>query len=236
MSKNLQFWEPIVGKAWYLNNTELFDSKYMSDVMGFLMQDYSKSNVVPLQSDIFKAFKMTPYDEVKVIILGEDVYSTSSNGFPDATGLAFANRSDVINIDKSLRSIFSAIENTCYDGLNIDTDITLESWAKQGVLLLNTSLTQNIYRKQVHKGMWKPFTEQILKGLSQNKNGLHFCFWGKEVKYFEPIVNGLFHYKYEGDYPSGKRTKMGEDWKCTHFQDINNNIIGQNGKESIIVW
>lgn len=232
---NLKFWKPIVGESWYLNNTELFDSKYMSDVMGYLIQDYDKSNVVPLQSDIFKAFKMTSYDEIKVIILGQEPYSTLTNNIPDATGLAFANREDTINVNPSLKNIFRAIELGCYDGLNVNPDITLESWAKQGVLLLNTSLTLNVYRKQVHKPMWKSFIAEILKNLNNNKTGLHFCFWGNEVKEFQYLINDLFHFKYEFTHPS-EASKVGEDWKCTHFQDINSNIIQQNGKEEIIVW
>ena len=235
MSKNLQFWEPIVGKAWYLNNTELFDSKYMNDIMGFLMNDYSKSNVVPLQSDIFKCFLSTPYDQVRVIILGDDLMTTMTDKVPDSTGLAYANRESVLDLSKPLHNIFTSVESNCYDGLNVNLDVTLESWAKQGVLLLNTTLTRNVYRKKVHEPMWKPFIEQILKKLSQDKNGLHFCFWGKENKKLEPLVNGLFHFKYEHVDPSDK-LKINEDWNCTHFQDINNNIIQQNGKEEIIIW
>lgn len=231
MSK-IDFWRSIIGEDWYVNHASLFDSKGMNDIISFLMKEYQTSDVIPLQKDIFKPFMMTEYDELKVVIMGGEIYRGSTNYVPDATGLAFANREVNVLVHPTLKTIFSAVELCTYDGLNINPDITLESWAKQGVLLLNNSLTDNIHRKDSHKPMWQGFLYKLIGELNEKKKGLHFCFWGNEAQNYRPLINGLFNYAYSCPYPELKGAV--DFWACTHFQDINNSLI-QDNKEPI-VW
>lgn len=235
MSSNLDFWKPIVGESWYMNYQGLFDSQYMQNVMNFLIENYPKSTIFPLQQDIFKAFRLTPFDKVKVVILGQEPYIAENENFPIATGLAYGNPVDSIQLSSPLKNIRRAVELSVYKGLNVNFDVTLEEWAEQGVLLLNTSLTVNKYKPGSHEAVWMEFTKMILKGLSEMKTGLHFCFWGSKLNSLEYLVNGIFHYKYESTHPS-QYLKIGDDWECSHFNDINMNIIQQNGKEEIITW
>lgn len=231
MSK-IDFWKNIIGEDWYVNHASLFDSKGMNDIIAFLMDEYNKSDVIPLQKDIFKPFMLTDYDNLKVVIMGGEIYTGSTNYIPDATGLAFGNRSENVLLHPTLKTIFNAIELCSYDGLKLDYDVTLESWAQQGVLLLNNSLTMNIHRKNSHKPMWQGFLYQLIGELNEKKKGLHFCFWGNEAQNYRNLINGLFNYAYSCPYP--EVNSRIDFWACSHFQDINNNLI-QEGKDQI-VW
>lgn len=200
-------------------------------MMNFLAGEYKKGTIAPTQGDIFRAFRMTPYDKVKVVIVGQDPYPTFTNGMPDATGLAFANRKDVLSLSPSLRMIRNAVENNM-DALHLDFDVSLEKWAKQGVLLLNTALTINIYRRNLHKPLWEKFTRGILYNLDINKQDLHFVFWGKDAQRFNNI-NGLFHNTYEYMHPTAAVYKNNQ-WDCKHFEQINNNLTYD--KQETIKW
>lgn len=232
--KNLNFWKPIVGESWYLNNHELFDSPEMNNLMGFITQEYKKGKIAPNISDIFKAFRLTSYHDVRVIITSEGLYSNYVNDKPVATGLPFANPKDSISLEKPLKHIIQSVEKDVNNGLNLNFDITLEKWAKQGVLLLNASLTVNVFRKDLHKNQWFFFINSLILKLNSDKVGLHFCFWGKEAQKYNNI-NGLFHYDYYYMHPN-EATSKNIDWNCTHFSQINNNIIGQNSEDEIINW
>jgi uracil-DNA glycosylase len=235
MSNNLEFWKPIVGEAWYLNNQTMFDSPYMKEILAKVNQEYKQGTILPLQKDIFKAFRLTPFDKVRVVILGSSPYTTGPEDEPSATGLAFANPVDTLDLNPELKAIHRALEVSSYDGLKINFDITLEEWAEQGVLLLNTELTVNKYRPGSHSLLWDGFTKFIIQSLNKQKTGLHFVFWGDKVKKYSGLVNGIFHFTYEHSHPF-KAMKIGQDWQCTHFNDINMNLIQTNGYESTIAW
>lgn len=207
----------------------------MNNLMGFLINEYKIGKIAPSQGDIFKALRITSYDSIKVIILGQDPSPNFTNDIPDATGLAFANRRTVLGMTPELKQINLAVEKDIFKGGPIlDFDVTLENWAKQGVLMLNTALTINTFRKSLHRPYWKFFIESLLLNLSNNKTGLHFVFWGKDVQKFNNI-NGLFHYVYEYSHPTSAN-KPGNPWDCKHFTEININILEQNGQEETIKW
>ena len=231
MSLNLEFWKPLVGETWFLNNQSLFNSPFAQGLLSKVNQEYQKGTIYPLQEDIFKAFRMTPFDKVKIVILGDEPFTTGPENEPDATGLAYANNPESMNMTISMQNIHKAIETTCYNGLNVSFDYSLEEWADQGVLLLNTALTVNKHKPGSHIVMWEGFTKYIVESLNKQTTGLHFVFWGKQVQRYAPLVNGLFHFKYEFEHPS----KKGE-WNCTHFNDINFNLIETNGYKDTIAW
>lgn len=235
MSTKLDFWKPIVGEDWYLNNRDIFDSDYMTNVLNEISAQYSKAVIFPLIQDIFLPFRLTPFNEVRVVILDKEPYTSGTESEPNATGLAFANPVDTLAVSPALKNIHTAVELYCYDGLKVQFDITLREWASQGVLLLNSSLTTNKYKPGSHIPIWDGFIKFIIQSLDKQKTGLHFVFLGDYVKRFEPLVNGLFHYKYDYTHPA-KAVGVGKNWDCKIFRDINYNIIGQNGVEESIAW
>lgn len=235
MSSSKEFWIPVVGADWYNNCKGLFDSSYMAKLLSFIQQENKVGIVYPKQKDIFKAFKLTNFEDVRVVIIGQDPYFTESNGIPDATGLAFANPIEKLNPNSSLEMIWKCIERSCYNGVRLDFDYTLEEWAEQGVLLLNTALTVKKYSAGSHTKPWDNFTKYILQCLNAKKTGLHFCFWGNHAKEYNYHINDKKHFKYEFTHPA-YAARQGIDWGCPHFKDINVKIAEQNGEEFCIRW
>jgi uracil-DNA glycosylase len=231
VSNKKDFWIKKIGEEWYTFYPELWDSKYMENVLGYISSRYKQATLYPKWEDLFKSFKLTPFDNLKVVIIGQDPYPNEQNGTPVATGLAFANNG--LEISPSLSKIRDTIEREVYDGFNISFDYSLEEWASQGVLLLNTSLTFEKF-KGGHFNIWEDFTKSILKKLN-DINGLHVCLWGKHAKSFKYLLDNKKIFIYEEVHPA-YAARNNKDWHCNHFKEINKMIYKQNGKEEIIAW
>ena len=217
MSNRKEFWFPRIGESWYNAVPGLWESEYMNRVMLYLKGMYATGTMYPDKKDIFKAFKMTPFDDVKVVILGQDPYFDGS-----ATGLAFANKDDSLRMSPSLEKIKECIEKE--NGmLHLDFDITLESWANQGVLLLNTALTVEKYKPNSHLDVWKKFTATILSTLTIKKDPIHFCLWGKKAQEYEQWLLTEAHYVHKFQHPA-YAARQNIDWNCNHFKKINSQL------------
>ena len=224
-------WSTIVGEDWYNLDRKFWDSEYNLQLLKFISDRYQKSTVFPPMKDVFKAFRKCKLKDFKVLILGQDPYPDGN-----ATGLAFANPEDTIRINPSLQKIFDTIERDCYNGLKVEFDVTLEQWAEQGVLLLNTALTVEKFNVASHSKYWNKFTTDFLTMLSNSGvTGLHVCLWGNHAKAFKKYLNEKIMYIYESTHPAhASYNKI--NWECDHFKKINNEIFKQNGKEEIIAW
>lgn len=156
-------------------------------------------------------------------------YPTEYKGEPVACGLAFAPR-DTEFVPPSLRMIYNNLKATLYkDDLNfIDTDMDLHNWAKQGVFLLNAALTVEKNNAGSHLEFWRPFTERVIKTISENSSGVIFCFWGKDAQKFAPLVNSNAHHKLLASHPVSAVYK-GSVWECDHFTEINRILLHNNG-------
>lgn len=231
MSTKKEFWSKLVGEDWYLLFPEFWESSYMTNLLKLLSQRYKQATVFPEQKDIFKAFKLCRVKNFKVLILGQDPYPDGS-----ATGLAFANK-DKIKLSPSLQKMYETIERDCYDGLKIVFDESLETWAEQGVLLLNTALTIEKFKTTSHSEYWKVFTKSFLKRLSESHlTGIHVCLWGNHAKSFKPYLNDKTMYIYEALHPASA-SYNNIDWECNHFKEINMKIVKQNNDlNDIIAW
>ena len=179
--------------------------------------------VLPDTSITFKAFRLCPLKDVKVVILGQDPYHDGS-----ATGLAFANRANKRKISPSLKNIITAVEmdygkkhDVNVKGL-LDVDVTLESWAKQGVLLLNTALTVEKGKAGSHTELWKNFTRMFIEMLSRNKSNLVFVLWGKKSQEYIPYIRGSQHIL-QAAHPAAESYSGGKAgfFTCGHFNSIN---------------
>lgn len=141
---------------------------------------------------------MCPYDECRVVLLGQDPYPQKGV----ATGLAFGNKIGTVKISPSLQVLKeSVIDYTKYHS-NPKFDITLEDWAKQGVLLLNSALTVEVNKPQSHTLLWRPFIADLLNKLSNYRSGIVYILLGKQAQSFKPYINSKFNYILEEQHPS----------------------------------
>ena len=171
--------------------TRIIDRTELNKVMNVLNMEYNKFNVFPYKKDVFKAFNLCPLSNLKVIILSQDPYPDRYNNKPRATGLAFANNSEIPEkyLSPSLKilkdsAINLEIPHNCYT-----FDSTLESWAKQGILLLNSALTCRENSVGSHIGIWRPFITKLLIKLSEYYTGIVYMLLGNQAKSFEKYIS-----------------------------------------------
>ncbi len=142
------------------------------------------TKIYPETTKTFRAFKLCQLADTRVVILGQDPYHDGS-----ATGLAFANTNKGSKVSPSLGWIVKALEYE-YDTVCVDFDYDLESWASQGVLLLNTALTVVKGYAGSHTELWRPFTEDLITSLSLHKNNIIFVLWGKKAQEYARFIKG----------------------------------------------
>lgn len=155
-------------------------------------------------------------------------YPNLYNGQPVACGLAFA-PSNRDYTPPSLRMIYNNLKETVYkDDMNFPEDLNIENWAKQGVFLLNAALTVEHSKAGSHLEAWRPFTEHVIRTISESSCGVIFCFWGKDAQKFSHLVNKKAHHVLIAPHPVSAVYKGGK-WECDHFERINDILYGANG-------
>lgn len=173
------------GEGWYNLLEDMLTSPYFNQLGHFLESRRKSFNVevYPAKEDVFKAFNLTPLEEVKVVILANSPYYKSNI----ATGLAFG-VGEYSRIPDALDIILKNVEVEIYNGLNLYYDITLETWAKQGVLLLNTALTIEKGNPNSHIVEWQPFTEEVITKL-QSLDNIIYVLWNANDLFDSLITN-----------------------------------------------
>jgi uracil-DNA glycosylase len=222
--------EKVFTQSWYNRLKHYVSSDEFNNLGNKIAASRKEAAIYPSSDKVFKVFQLTEFGKVKVVILGNEPYN---NAFAD--GLAFscsgAEGLPRKKLQSSLVTIYETIERTAYRGLYLDKDPSLERWAKQGVLLLNASLTSTD-EKEKHVSLWKPFTVEVLKALSEYNTGIIYCLWGNKAKEFKKYINPKFNYILEDSHPSSANFNQ-MIWDCNHFQMINT-ILKQNNNEEII--
>lgn len=181
-------------------------------------------SVFPTDELVFNALNLTPFDQVKVIILGQDPYPTRGH----ACGLSFSVPEGVA-IPRSLKNIFKEIETDLQ--LTPPTSGNLEKWAKQGVLLLNTTLTVNEGEPNSHAAFgWQLFTDEVITQLANKKSNLVFMLWGNFAQSKSKLIDEHKHLVLKSAHPSPLSVKG--FWGCKHFSKANSYLL-QNGKTAI---
>lgn len=160
----------------------------------------------PTLKHLFRAFEECPYDELKVIMLGQDPYP----GFGQADGIAFS-LSNSREIQPSLDYIFKEVNRTVYDGVNVCKDMDLTRWSNQGVLLLNTALTTTVGKIGQHYLIWRPFIAYILDWLSWNCPGMVYVYFGKKAEEWADCVNDN-NYKFYLTHPASAAYNAYTEW------------------------
>lgn len=209
----------------YLDND--LNSEYFKNILNFLKEENKKFNVYPKQEQMFSAFCLTPFNKVKVVIIGQDPY----HGKGQANGLCFS-VNDGIKKPPSLVNIFKEIKNDI--GGEIPESGNLEHWAKQGVLLLNTSLSVRAEKASSHQNIgWHLFTDSAIKSLSDHRTGIVFILWGKFAQLKEKLINTEKHHLLKSVHPSPLSAYKGF-FGCNHFSKTNKILMNSDLKK--IEW
>lgn len=175
-----------------------FEKPYMKNLKLFLLQEKEAGyTIYPKGADIFNAFNHTPFDNVKVVILGQDPY----HGDGQAHGLSFSVKKGV-TVPPSLKNIYKELE-TDIEGFKTPNHGELTQWADQGVLLLNATLTVRAHEAGSHQGKgWEAFTDQAISQLSAQKTGLVFLLWGKYAQNKSILIDEQKHTVLKSAHPS----------------------------------
>jgi uracil-DNA glycosylase len=191
----------------------------------FLAQEKEQETIVyPTPSDVFNAFNLTPFNEVKVVILGQDPY----HGANQAHGLSFSVQQGVA-VPPSLKNIYKELQ-TDIPGFNIPSHGDLSSWAKQGVLLLNATLTVRANEPGSHQKMgWEQFTDNAIKALSSEKSGLIFILWGRHAQAKASLIDSGKHLVLTAAHPSPFSAYNGF-FGCKHFSKANAYLLSKGEK------
>lgn len=218
-----QIKKPDIEDRWYEVLKQEFDSAYFADIKRFLIEEKRQHVVYPPSPLIFNAFNLTPFDDVKVVILGQDPY----HNIGQAHGLAFS-VPDGIQKPPSLQNIFKELNQDL--GMQIPATGNLEKWAKEGVLLLNASLTVRANMAASHAKIgWQRFTDAAIKALSDKKQNLVFILWGNYAIAKENLIDHEKHLILKTVHPSPLSASRGF-FGCHHFSKTNEYLINNNIK------
>ena len=186
----------MIGNNWDTILKEEFEKEYFKELMKFVSQEYKNKTIYPKQSDVFNAFRYTDFDNVKVVILGQDPY----HGPNQAEGLSFSVSNDVLK-PPSLKNIFKELESDLKRPCPEHN--ALKPWAKEGVLLLNAVLTVEEHNPTSHKDHgWETFTDDIIKIINNKKTPVVFILWGSYARNKKSLITNPIHYVIESPHPS----------------------------------
>jgi len=214
-----------IEKAWKKALKEEFKKPYFEELAEFVRNEYLCEIVYPPTKFIFNAFSLCPFDDVKVVILGQDPY----HGKGQAHGLCFS-VPDKVTLPPSLKNIYKEIKEDI--GGDFPKNGNLENWARQGILLLNATLTvrANTAGSHQNKG-WEEFTDEIIKKISDEKENVVFLLWGNYAKAKKDLIDSDKHLILESAHPSPFSAYNGF-FGCKHFSKANK-YLGKHGKEEI---
>jgi len=217
-----------IANSWKNILEKEFEKSYFKDLVEFVKNEYSKNTCYPKGSDIFAAFDFCSFNDVKVVILGQDPY----HGPNQANGLCFSVKDDITH-PPSLINIFKEIStdlNKTYPKSG-----NLEMWAKQGVLLLNATLTVRAHEAGSHqKKGWETFTDEVIKQISNNKEHVVFLLWGGFAKKKAKLIDKKKHFILESGHPSPLSANRGYWFGNRHFSKTNE--ILENLNYVKIIW
>jgi uracil-DNA glycosylase len=221
----MQAINPIIEEGWKEVLMEEFHSPYFSDLKQFLLEEKRVYTIYPPGNLIFNAFKHTPFDRVKVVILGQDPY----HGKGQAHGLCFSVPHGIPQ-PPSLVNIFKELHSDL--GVPVPVHGNLEPWADQGVLLINATLTVRAGQAGSHqKRGWETFTNRVIERVSELKTGVVFLLWGRYAQAKQSLVDGSKHLVLKAAHPSPLSAYNGF-FGCRPFSRTNA-YLKQQGKEEI---
>ena len=214
-----------IDPSWKKLLAQEFESDYFQDLAGFVRSEYQQTTVYPPARLIFAAFDACPVEQVKVVILGQDPY----HGPGQANGLAFS-VNEGVRLPPSLVNIYKEIENDI--GKKMPPSGNLERWAKQGVLLLNATLTVRAHQAGSHqKKGWERFTDAVVEAVNQVRENLVFMLWGAYAQKKGAVIDRQKHLVLTAPHPSPLSANRGF-FGCKHFSQAND-YLWMHGVEPI---
>ncbi|MCF6332063.1 MAG: uracil-DNA glycosylase [Draconibacterium sp.] len=212
-----------IEESWKLLLADEFEKKYFIELRGFVRKEYKTHKIYPPAKLIFNAFDQCPFDKLKIIILGQDPY----HGPGQAHGLCFS-VNDRVAFPPSLRNIFKELKNDV--GKEIPQSGNLIDWAKQGVLLLNATLTVRANQAGSHqKKGWETFTDAVIHKIDEEKEHVVFILWGNYAIQKGKLIDQNKHLVLTSVHPSPLSASRGF-FGNHHFQKANNFLIKNNLK------
>lgn len=216
-----------IGNNWDLILKEEFNKDYFNKLKNFVEDEYSKHTCFPQKDEIFNALELTPPEKVKVVILGQDPYINEGQ----AHGLAFSVKEKWAKFPPSLKNVYKEIgDDLGVPAIGCNRNLT--SWAEQGVLLLNTSLTVRAGESNSHSGKgWEIFTDAIIEYLGKNREHIVYLLWGNNAISKKHLINCDKNLVLTAAHPSPLSASRGF-FGCKHFSKTNN-YLRENGLEEI---
>lgn len=214
-----------IEKSWQEVLQVEFDKPYFESLVSFVKQEYASNTIFPPAGQIFNAFNTCPFNNVKVVILGQDPY----HGPGQAHGLCFS-VNDGIQFPPSLQNIFKEITSDL--GIPAPKTGNLTRWAEQGVLLLNATLTVRASQAGSHQGKgWEEFTDAVIKTISEKAENVVFILWGSYAIKKKALINASKHCILTAPHPSPLSSYRGF-FGCKHFSQTNTYLTSK-GKQPI---
>lgn len=216
-----------IEKSWKEALQAEFDKSYFAALVDFVKREYATKKIFPPAPLIFNAFDQCPLSEVKVVILGQDPY----HGPGQAHGLCFS-VNDGVDFPPSLVNIFKEINRDLQIPFPLSGNLT--RWAKQGVLLLNATLTVEAHQAGSHQGKgWETFTDAVIRVLSEKRENLVFMLWGSYAQQKGVLINHSKHLILRSVHPSPLSAYRGF-LGCGHFSEANEFLISK--EKTPIQW
>lgn len=214
----------MIGNSWDKLLSKEYQKEYFKNLMNFIKEEYKTKVIYPKQNEVFNAFRYTSFDDVKVVILGQDPY----HGPNQAEGLSFSVSNEVLK-PPSLKNIFKELENDLQ--IPFPEHNSLKPWAKEGVLLLNAVLTVQEHMPTSHKDKgWETFTDNVIKILNQKKEPIVFILWGSYARNKKSLITNPIHYVIESPHPSPFSARNGF-FGSKPFSKTNNFLKSKGLKE-----
>ena len=186
----------MIGNSWDYYLEEEYDKEYFKELLNYVSLEYKNKVIYPKKNEIFNAFRYTDFDNVKVVILGQDPY----HGPNQAEGLSFS-VSNSVSKPPSLQNIFKELESDL--GIPFPKNNSLKPWAREGVLLLNAVLTVEEHNPTSHKGKgWETFTDEVIKIINEKSTPVVFILWGSYARNKRDLITNKIHYVIESPHPS----------------------------------
>ncbi|WP_421920795.1 uracil-DNA glycosylase [Marinifilum sp.] len=214
-----------IEESWKLRLQDEFSKDYFKQLVQFVKSEYHSKNIYPPGKLIFNAFNKCAFDNVKLVIIGQDPY----HGLGQANGLCFSVNHGVA-LPPSLQNIFKEIHSDL--GLSVPNNGNLEKWSEQGVMLLNATLTVRANQAGSHQNKgWEQFTDAVIKCLSEEKDGLVFLLWGAYAQRKGEQIDRCKHLVLKSPHPSPFSADRGF-FGCKHFSKANT-YLRKKGKAPI---
>ena len=211
---------PVIEASWLALLEDVFRQPYFAELKAFLLEEKRNHTVFPPGKFIFNAFNQTPFNRVKVVILGQDPYP----GFGQAHGLCFSVQAGV-PLPKSLLNICKELQSDV--GVPLPKSGDLTPWARQGVLLLNATLTVREHQPGSHQNHgWEQFTDTVIRRISERRDHVVFLLWGNYAQAKTPLIDQSRHLVLKAPHPSPLSASRGF-FGCRHFSRTNSWLSAQ---------